>query len=137
MHYQGEDIKRLIPQRYPFMMVDDFESADNTHAVCRLTIVKDNYFLLPDGTMAESGLIEHMAQSCSALAGSLGDAQSAPIGIIAEVKKFYCTRRPRIDETLETAVAFNFTFGQMTLAHCICSVGGDTLAEVDLKIYMQ
>ncbi len=137
MHYQGEDIKRLIPQRYPFMMVDDFESADDTHAVSRLTIVKENYFLLPDGSMAESGLIEHMAQSCSALAGSLGDSQSAPIGMIAEVKNFQCTRRPKVDETLETAVAFNFTFGQMTIAHCVCAVSDDIIAESDLKIFMQ
>ncbi len=137
MHYQGEDIKRLIPQRDPFMMVDDFESADNTHAVSRLTIVKENYFLLPDGTMAETGIVEHMAQSCSALAGSLGDSQSAPIGMIVEVKNFHCTRRPSVNETLETAVAFNFTFGQMTIAHCVCSVHSETLAEVDLKIYMQ
>ncbi len=137
MHYQGEDIKRLIPQRYPFMMVDDFESADATHAISRLTIVKENYFLLPDGTMAESGLIEHMAQSCSALAGSQGDSESAPIGMIVEVKNFHCSRRPTTDETLETSVAFNFSFGQMTLAHCICNVGSDVIAEVDLKIYMQ
>lgn len=137
MHYQGEDIKRLIPQRYPFMMVDDFESADDTHAVSRLTIMKDNYFILPDGSIAESGLIEHMAQSCSALAGSLGDSTSAPIGMIVEVKNFYCTRRPSVDETLETSIVFNFSFGQMTLAHCTCSIQGEIIAEVDLKIFMQ
>jgi len=137
MHYQGDDIKRLIPQRYPFLMVDDFESTDDTHAVSRLTIVKENYFLLPDSTMAESGLIEHMAQSCSALAGSIGNSQSAPIGMIVEVKNFHCTHRPKVDETLETAVTFNFTFGQMTLAHCTCSINNDILAEVDLKIYIQ
>jgi len=137
MRYQGEDIKQLIPQRYPFMMVDDFESGDDTHAVTRLTIVKENYFLLPDGTMAETGLVEHMAQSCSALAGSKSAGGHAPIGMIAEVKNFQCSRRPKVEETLETTVAFNFTFGQMTLAHCVCTAANKQIAEVDLKIYMQ
>ena len=42
MHYKGEDIKKLIPQRYPFMMVSEFESGDDTHAITRLTIAKDS-----------------------------------------------------------------------------------------------
>jgi predicted hotdog family 3-hydroxylacyl-ACP dehydratase len=136
MHIQGEDIKRLIPQRAPFMMVDEFESGDDNHAVTRLTIAKDNYFMLTDGTMATTGLIEHMAQSCSALAGSRSDSTS-PIGMIAEIKHFLCSRRPEAEETLQTEVAFNMTFGQMTLAHCTCTSKGETIAEVDLKIFMQ
>ena len=130
MHIQGEDIKRLIPQRAPFMMVDEFESGDDSHAVTRLTIAKDNYFMLTDGTMATTGLIEHMAQSCSALAGSRSDGGAAPVGMIAEVKHFLCSRRPEAEETL-------LTFGQMTLAHCTCTSKGETIAEVDLKIFMQ
>jgi len=130
MHIQGEDIKRLIPQRAPFMMVDEFESGDDSHAVTRLTIAKDNYFMLTDGTMATTGLIEHMAQSCSALAGSRSDGGAAPVGMIAEVKHFLCSRRPEAEETLQT-------FGQMTLAHCTCTSKGETIAEVDLKIFMQ
>ena len=137
MLYQGEDLKKLIPQRYPFMMVDEFESGDDTHAVTRLTILKDNYFLLPDGAMATTGLIEHMAQSCSALAGSLAHGEKAPIGMIVEVKNFNCSRRPNAEETLETNVNFNFSFGNMTLAHCDCHVGDEKIAEVDLKIYVE
>ncbi len=137
MHIQGEDIKRLIPQRAPFMMVDEFESGDDSHAVTRLTITKDNYFMLTDGTMATTGLIEHMAQSCSALAGSRSDGGAAPVGMIAEVKHFLCSRRPEAEETLQTEVSFNMTFGQMTLAHCTCTSKGETIAEVDLKIFMQ
>lgn len=137
MHYKGEDIKKLIPQRYPFMMVSEFESGDDTHAITRLTIAKDNYFMLHDGTMATTGLIEHMAQSCSALAGSNANSEKAPIGMIVEVKNFHCERRPKAEETLETSISFNFSFGNMTLAHCDCNVGEEKIAEVDLKIFVE
>lgn len=137
MMIKGEDIKRLIPQRDPFMMVDEFERQDDTTAVTALVIGRGNYFLLPDGTMSETGLIEHIAQSCSALAASKVEGNEAPIGMIVEVKNFCCHRRPLCHERLHTTVSFGFSFGNMTLAHGISSIGEETVAEVDLKIFMQ
>jgi predicted hotdog family 3-hydroxylacyl-ACP dehydratase len=136
MRISGEDIKRLIPQRYPFMMVDEFEQRDDSSAVTGLTIRQDNYFITYDGCMAETGLIEHIAQSCSALAGAKSDSE-APIGMIVEVKNFLCQRRPQVGEHLETTVVFGFSFGQMTLAHGVTTIGAEKIAEVDLKIFVQ
>jgi len=68
MIIKGDDIKRLIPQRDPFMMVDEFEQQDENTAMTALTVGRGNYFLLPDGMISPTGLIEHIAQSCSALA---------------------------------------------------------------------
>ena len=94
MRYQGEDIKQLIPQREPFIMVDEIEVSDDTHAVTALAVRSGNYFMLPDGTMSETGLIEHIAQSCSALMGCLAlGMENPPIGLIGEVKHFECQRR--------------------------------------------
>ena len=138
MMMKGDDIKRLIPQRYPFMMVDEFEQQSETSAISALTIVKDNYFMLPDGMISPTGLIEHIAQSCSALAASLkAEGDSAPIGMIVEVKNFCCHRRPQLDERIQTTVSFGFSFGNMTLAHGVSTVREETVAEVDLKIFMQ
>ena len=141
MRIKGEDIKRLIPQREPFMMVDEFEQKDDNSAVTSLTVARGNYFVAYDGTMAETGLIEHFAQSCSALAGAKrADTQSdgqPPVGMIAEVKHFGCQRRPCIGDRLDTTVTFGFTFGQMTLAHGVTAIGDDTVGEVDIKIFMQ
>jgi 3-hydroxymyristoyl/3-hydroxydecanoyl-(acyl carrier protein) dehydratase len=52
MIYSGEDIKRLIPQRDPFMMVDTVEERDSTNAVTTLAVRQDNYFILRDNTLA-------------------------------------------------------------------------------------
>ena len=140
MTYSGDDIKRLIPQRYPFMMVDACEECGSNSAATTLVVRKDNYFMLPDDTMAETGIIEHIAQSCSALAGfkALSEQSSAaPVGIIGEVKHFVCHRRPRLGESLSTTVTFNMTFGNVTLATGQSLVGDEPIAEVNLKIFIQ
>ncbi len=137
MILKGKDLERLLPQRWPFVMVDEFEQQGDHEAATALTVHEGNYFLLPDKTMAETGLIEHMAQSCSALAGSLSQGSSAPIGMIVEVKNFYCKRRPTIGDKIETKATFGLTFGPMTLAHCTASIGGETISETDLKIYVE
>jgi len=137
MRISGEDIKRLIPQRYPFMMVDEFEQCDDNTAVTALTVRQDNYFITYDGAMAETGLIEHIAQSCSALAGAKSNSERAPIGMIAEVKHFLCQRRAQVGERLDTTVTFGFSFGQMTLAHGETSIGEEKIAEIDFKIFIQ
>lgn len=140
MRYRDEDIKRLIPQREPFIMVDEIEVSDGTHAVTNLTIRTDNYFMLPDRTMSETGLIEHIAQSCSALAGSAAIEQqmdNPPVGLIGEVKHFECQRRPCLDEKVETSIEFGFVFGNVTIATGESHVGDELIAKAQLKIFMQ
>lgn len=140
MRYRDEDIKRLIPQREPFIMVDEIEVSDDTHAVTNLTVRTDNYFMLPDGTMSETGLIEHIAQSCSALMGSMALEQqmdNPPVGLIGEVKRFECQRRPCQDEKVETSIEFGFVFGNVTIATGESRVGEELIAKAQLKIFMQ
>lgn len=142
MKYQGEDIKRLIPQREPFMMMDEIEASDGTHAVTALTVLKDNYFILPDGTMAETGLIEHIAQSCSALMGCQAleqenTGENPPVGLIGEVKRFECQRRPKVGEKVCTSIEFGFTFGNVTMATGESRVDDELIAKAQLKIFMQ
>ena len=147
--YKGAEILRLIPQRYPFIMVDEFEATDpptsresltGASCVTSLSVRIDNYFMLPNGELSESGLIEHIAQSASALAGYVAVEQGAvqpPVGMIAELKHFNCLRRPHADEQVTTRVSMGFSFGAMTLAHGISSIGDNTICEIDLKIFMQ
>ena len=142
MKIKGEDIKRLIPQREPFMMMDEIEASDGTHAVTALTVLKENYFILYDGTMAETGLIEHIAQSCSALMGlqaleQENPGENPPVGLIGEVKRFECQCRPKIGEKVTTSIEFGFTFGNVTMATGESRIGDETIAKAQLKIFMQ
>ena len=132
------DIKKLIPQREPFIMVDEFEECDDNSAVTALSVRPDNYFILPDGTMAETGLVEHLAQSCSALAGAQAqDPEHPPVGLIGEVKHFECRCRPRIGEKLKSTITFGFTFANVRLATGQTFVDGELIADIRLKLFMQ
>jgi predicted hotdog family 3-hydroxylacyl-ACP dehydratase len=136
----ADDIKRLIPQREPFIMVDEIEATDGTHAVSALTVRSDNYFMLPDSTISETGVIEHIAQSCSALMGcqALNEpSDHPPVGLIGEVKRFECQRRPRADEKVQTAIEFGFTFGNVTIATGESRIGEELIAKAQLKIFVQ
>lgn len=65
------NIEQLIPQRDPIRMIDGLQSVEGETAVTFLSVRPDNYFLDMHGTLAEAGVIEHIAQSASALAGYL------------------------------------------------------------------
>lgn len=137
MSIQGEDIKRLIPQREPFIMVDSFSTTTDGAALTALTVSHGNYFL-QGGQLAETGLIEHIAQSAAALAGYQGQQQGEPrIGLIGEVKRFECLRKPSLGEKVQTTVRFGFSMGNVTLATGECHVGEETIATAQLKIFMQ
>ena len=121
-------------------MVDGFEQRDANSADTTLSVSPDNYFILPDDTMAETGLIEHLAQSCAALSGYQALAQNPAnprIGMIGQVKHFECFRRPRIGERLKSVVTFNLTFENATLATGQTFVGEELIANIQLKIFMQ
>ena len=137
---KGDDIKRLIPQRKPFIMVDGFEGSDDNSAVTTLSVCPNNYFILPDDTLSETGLIEHLAQSCSALAGSQVLSQGLeypPVGLIGEVKRFNCLRRPRVGERIRSTITFGMTFGNVTVATGQAFVDEEMIADIKLKIFIQ
>ena len=140
MKLKDEDIKQVIPQREPFIMLDEIETCDDTHAVTALTVRADNYFMLPDGTISETCLVEHIAQSCSAMMGCQIlnlHLENPPVGLIGEVKRFECQRRPKIGEKVTTNIEFGFTFGNVTMATGESRIGDETIAKAQLKIFMQ
>lgn len=134
------DVKRLIPQREPIMMVDRLLYVDGDEAVTCLTVRQGNPFLADDGTMEESGLIEHIAQSASALAGYKTMENGAPeplLGYIGEVKKFRCHRRPEVGDELHTRITFGAKLGGVTLLTGEVSVCNELIADTQMKIFMQ
>ena len=90
--------------------------------------------------MAETGLIEHLAQSCSALSGYQALSQNLAnprVGLIGEVKHFECHRRPCVGEQLKSVVTFSLTFGNVTLATGQAYVNEELIANIQMKIFMQ
>ena len=131
------DIKQLIPQRHPIMMVDELAWADDESAKCKLTIREDNYFLREDDCLNEVGIIEHMAQSASAHAGFLSKksgSENPPIGYIGEVKNFRLHELPRRGDVLTTTVQKMAEADKVTIVKAETYVEDKLMAETQLKI---
>lgn len=137
MLYQGEDIKQLIPQRDPIMMVDALVSAEGDVCETELTVRDNNFFIDEDGLLAETGLVEHIAQSASAFAGyrCVVKGEPAPVGYIGEVKKFHCYRRPAIGEVLRTTITMGAEVNGITIITGEVRVGDQTVADTQMKIF--
>ncbi len=136
---QYPPIDRLIPQRAPILMVDRLlEAQDDTARTC-LTVRPDNFFIDEDGCLDEVGLIEHIAQSASALAGYKALAQEAPrppVGYIGEVKRFRLVRRPQTGETLVTTVTLGAETGGVSLLTGETQAADQTVATTQMKIFI-
>ena len=136
----NEDIKNLIPQRDPIMMVDKLIDVDGDVAVTSLTVRDDNYFIDENGLLAEPGLIEHIAQSDSAFAGYRAMASGAvipPVGYIGEVKRFHCYRRPYVDDELRTVITMGTEIAGVTVITGEIRLGDEIIADTQMKIFIE
>lgn len=134
-HY---DIKSLIPQREPILLVDELTHVEDGMAQTRLVVRADNSFVGNDGLLAEPGVVEHIAQSASAWAGYKAKERGTvpPTGYIGEVKKFYCYRQPHVGEELRTTVVFGAEAGGVMLLTGETRVGDEVVASTQMKIYV-
>lgn len=135
------DIRRLIPQRDPILMVDELSEVekDGSKAVCTLTVRQDNYFIEEEGLMAEAGLIEHIAQSASAFIGYLSMQRGGtepPVGYIGEIKKFHCLSRPQVGDKLHTTITMGAELAGVTIISGETHVGDEVVADTQMKLYV-
>ena len=101
-----QEIINLIPQKEPFVFVDTLYEYTKLTGVTGFTVPKDNV-LLEEGVLAESGLIEHMAQSMSlhrGYQGSLSGQTKPKTGFIGVIKTVEILNKPKIGEKLKTYV---------------------------------
>ncbi len=134
------NIEQLIPQRAPIVMVDKLLEADGDEALTSLTITSSNFFLADDGQLEATGLVEHIAQSASALAGHqalLAGQTEPPVGYIGEVKKFHCYQRPAIGDELHTKVVLGAAIGGVRIVTGETRVGDILVADTQMKIYIK
>ena len=136
--FSGARISMLIPQREPFLMLDAFFKGSDTEAYTGLTVKIDNLFCV-DGQLTETGLIEHMAQSASALAGykAYRIQKAPPIGFIGEIKKFRVFRLPEVNERLKTYVQVISEVLQIQLISVEIKSADEIIATCQMKIFIE
>lgn len=129
------DIREVLPQRPPMLMVGRMVSYEEPSMVTELTVGEDNIFL-EDGRLLSSGIVENMAQSSAARIGYINKYilhLPVKVGYIGAVRNLRIFRNPGAGETLTTTVtALQEVFG-ITLVDAVVRVGEEVVASATLK----
>jgi predicted hotdog family 3-hydroxylacyl-ACP dehydratase len=133
----GNQITEYIPQRSPIVMVDKFFGVEDAASYTGLTIAPENIFV-ENGRLCESGIIEHIAQSCALRVGYICKQQNVPvpIGYIAAVKNMVFTTIPVVGDELVTTVKILQEVLDVTLAAAEVRRGQDLVATCEMKIFL-
>ena len=124
-------------------MVDTITDISNTHVVTEFE-VKPTCIFVEEGKFAEVGLIENMAQTCSAIVGQflfgIEDTSNYVIGYISAIKKLEIFTLPRVQQTVtaEAELLSRFDSDEYYLCAMRCNAFADGVhlatAELNLVI---
>jgi 3-hydroxyacyl-[acyl-carrier-protein] dehydratase len=109
-------VGNLIPQKFPFVMVDKLISFSENFITSGFTIEETNIFT-KDGIFQEAGLIEHMAQSVALYTGYQFYLKNepAPMGYIGAIKSLDIFKLPKVNDNIITKVNVLQEFSGVTL----------------------
>ena len=119
-----QDIRNLIPQREPMIMVDRLLVADEKTGRSQFLVRPDNIFV-QRGFLSASGLIENMAQTAAARIGYIGAIQNLEI-----------LELPKINGLIETEISIKNQIFDITIVTATVYTNGKPIALGDLKIFI-
>ncbi|KIQ21364.1 FabZ [Flavobacterium sp. MEB061] len=127
-------VENLLPQKFPFVMVDKMYSFTETSLVSGLQIQNDNIFF-DNNTFLEAGLIEHMAQSVALHTGYEYFLRNeiAPTGYIGSIKDIEIKKLPEINDTIQSTVTILQEFGGITLVDIVTTLNNEEIAKGQMK----
>lgn len=126
----------LIPQRPPFVLVDNLLSCDEEVVVTDFLIPRD-HVLVENGFLSEAGLIENIAQTCAARIGWLNRDKPIPNGVIGAVNNFEHTANPAAGETITTTVTVTASVFEAIIVHAEIHCVGQPIAQCDMKVFVR
>jgi 3-hydroxyacyl-[acyl-carrier-protein] dehydratase len=130
------NIRDLIPQREPVVMVHNLAEATDEHAVSTFMIESSNIFVA-NGLFTEAGLIENMAQTAAAQAGYMYRQKNmpVPIGFIAAIKDLTINKLPQVDSSIKTTINVTNKVFEVTLIKGIVEQHGEELCSCEMRIF--
>jgi len=135
-------IESFIPQRCPFVMIDELiESTAHTFQ-SQFVIQKDNLFLI-DGQLSDVALIENIAQTCAAgleyqhRKTTSGKTQTTRLGFIGAVSQLEVKNRAKEGQKITTYVNLVTEFDSIFLLHGRVFYLQELLLSCQLKVVLQ
>lgn len=131
----AENITSYIPQRAPFVMIDNLLTQSNEEVRSNFHIKKDNIFI-EDGVFTISGLLENIAQTAAANVGYECAKKNIPVplGFIGAISKVKVFDLPQVNSVFETQVNILQEVFNITLIEGIISQNDKTLVSCQMKI---
>lgn len=129
-----EKIEEHIPQRAPFIMIDNLIEASATLFKSDFKIKPGNIFL-ESGYLREFALIENIAQTASAgLTLTQNTGSGKPGGYLGGISKLKLYELPKLNDTIYTEVNLMVQFENMFLVKGINYLGGKILMVCEMKL---
>jgi 3-hydroxyacyl-[acyl-carrier-protein] dehydratase len=130
-----EQIANHIPQRPPFIMVDNLIRAAENQAESDFEIQAGNLFAA-EGKFSVYGMIENIAQTCIAGIAFIGTHNGAPPkdGYIGAISGLKLHDLPPVNSRLKTIATIQYQFDKMFLVKGECFLGDALLVECELKL---
>jgi len=134
---ENNNILNYIPQRSPFVMVDELISASENQTITNFRITPDNLFC-ENGFFYEGGIIENIAQSVAAGSGykSRQNNEDAPAGMIGSIKKLQIIKRPKVGETIHTIISLIANFDKALVVEGRISINNEIIAKCQMNIFL-
>lgn len=127
-------VESLIPQRFPFVMVNELSEYSENHLISGFKIKEENIFV-HNGVFQTAGLVEHQAQSVALHTGYqfylLG--KEAPTGYIGAIKSFEAEALPQVGDHIISEVEILNEIMGVTLVNIITKLNGVMIAQSQMK----
>ena len=132
-----KNILSLIPQKPPFVMIDELLFSDDTTTRCKFQVTADNVFTI-NGQFVEAGLLENMAQTAAARAGYISRLENNPvkIGYIGAVKNLEILCLPETNDELISEIQIEEVVFNMSSIKGKVWCNDKLMAECEMKIFM-
>lgn len=131
------EILSLIPQRPPFIMVDELIHVAEDTCTTKFLVRTDNV-LLEESHFSEGGLVENIAQTAAAHAGymALKKEEAVKTGFIGAVTNLKISGLPAGGSILETSIKIENQIFDVTLISGQVSCEGRLVASCEMKIFL-
>ena len=140
MGFEEIDVKELLPQRAPFVMIEALMHFDAVITRTRLQVMDDNIFVEND-KLSEAGVMENIAQTCAARMGYINKYVETEIsggkiklGFIGAIKNLVIEELPKVGDELITTVEVMSEVFTLTLVNAKVEVNEKIIASCEMKI---
>ncbi len=130
-----ENIESYIPQRAPFIMIDNLVEANDEIFKTDFMVLANNIFV-EKGILREFALVENIAQSSSAglAVTKMSTGKKAIEGFIGGISKLKLYDLPKVNDTIHTTVILIAQLENMFLVRGENYVNGKKLLECEIKL---